>query len=68
MGPPLSSALFLPIMTMGNGGQSFARGPIYGAHRQKIRDTAERKPTAWERKLVGYNSLVIKYTYEKPKR
>ena len=50
----------IPIITIGNGDQILAKGPKYGTIRLKTLEIVEAEPTAWERKFVGYNSLVIK--------
>ena len=54
-----------PKTNKGKGCQSRAKGAIKGANKQTILEIKEQVPTAWLRKLVGYNSEVTKNTIEK---
>ena len=56
-----------PITTIGAGSHIFATCPKNGVQIQNARDTIYENPTASDLRLVGYNSLVIKYTSENPK-
>ena len=57
-----------PITTIGAGSHIFVTCPKNGVQIQNARDTIDENPTASDLRLVGYNSLVIKYTSEKPEK